>query len=56
VEEEIIPFRMTFRSVPIQRGEHTITFLYRPKSMIFGGAVSLLMLLLLVGVVIRFPR
>ncbi|MBI3464310.1 MAG: hypothetical protein HY000_14825, partial [Planctomycetes bacterium] len=46
-----------FRSVKVDRGRHSIVWTYRPVSLLWGGVISVLSLVvvILIGVVAR-PR
>jgi Bacterial membrane protein YfhO len=41
-EAPIRPADAAFRAVPVERGRHEVRFFYRPASVIWGGAVTLL--------------
>lgn len=41
---------LIFRAVPIEAGTHTITFEYRPRSLVLGASISAMSLLLVLGI------
>lgn len=47
VETEILRANYTFRAVPVDRGNHTVEFVYRPQSFYLGVKISMVSFLIL---------
>lgn len=59
VDGQPAPIRLAnfaFRAVSVPAGTHTVRFVYRPKSLFWGAAVSAVALLVLVGLTWIAPR
>jgi uncharacterized membrane protein YfhO len=42
-----------FRGIVVPAGQHTITFVYRPASVLVGAVISALALLVIAGLLVR---